>query len=363
MIRQSFIYPDIKPEHYVFGALNAGKVIREDGDWRDYTPPTRLQIFNGVEPSDCYVIAQLHALSTIQEEEFNIPDQVYAPRFNTLLSDGTENGGDPLKGADSIRGDGIIVDSMMPFDSSITSWDDFHSWKGANEKLCRMAGQLFKQNWKANNYIVFKREESVEAKYAKLREALKRSPVPLSVYGKIDNNLQYVPKSEGDSDTHLVLCTYLSPDNKIYIRDTYAPFDKVLPDKYNPDFALRWTVEKLEARVKVSFGSMIVDLFKKIFNRDYRMFGSVRSPKWSEIRNKWVKENPLCAVCSTKKDCEVHHVQPYHLHPDLELNPQNFITLCRPHHYIFGHFMNWSSFNKDVRADAELWKQKISNRP
>lgn len=93
------------------------------------------------------------------------------------------------------------------------------------------------------------------------------------------------------------------------------------------------------------------------------LFGALRSPEWPRVRNAYVKEHPLCAVCRTTKDCEVHHVQPFHLHPQLELDPTNFITLCRPHHYLFGHFMNWSSFNASVREDAAAWDGRIQSRP
>jgi hypothetical protein len=52
----------------------------------------------------------------------------------------------------------------------------------------------------------------------------------------------------------------------------------------------------------------------------------------------------------------VHHIRPFHLHPELELEQDNLITLCekRAHdcHFQVGHFMNWSWFNPDVRVDA-----------
>lgn len=107
----------------------------------------------------------------------------------------------------------------------------------------------------------------------------------------------------------------------------------------------------------------IISWLHRHFDRDYILFGSIRSPKWSAARSAFIKLHPLCSVCGTKDDCEVHHVRPFHLHPELELDPTNFITLCRPHHYLFGHFMNWSSFNISVREDAEAWALRINNRP
>lgn len=96
---------------------------------------------------------------------------------------------------------------------------------------------------------------------------------------------------------------------------------------------------------------------------DKQRFGAVRSPQWSSVRNKYIKANPNCAVCGTTKGTECHHCVPFHIKPELELDPENFITLCRDHHYLFGHFMNWHSYNINVREDSKLWAKKISTRP
>lgn len=49
-------------------------------------------------------------------------------------------------------------------------------------------------------------------------------------------------------------------------------------------------------------------------------------------------------------------MQPFHLHPELELDQSNLITLCEKPghdcHFTFGHFHNWALFNPDVIADT-----------
>lgn len=106
---------------------------------------------------------------------------------------------------------------------------------------------------------------------------------------------------------------------------------------------------------------MIFDFFKN------RTFGAIRSPKWSEVEKTHLQKEPLCVVCNTKgsflNSLNVHHIEPFHLNPKLELDPTNLITLCRQHHFLFGHFLNWSSYNKTVRSDSELWNNNIKNRP
>jgi hypothetical protein len=62
----------------------------------------------------------------------------------------------------------------------------------------------------------------------------------------------------------------------------------------------------------------------------------------------------------------VHHIHPFHLYPNLELEPSNLLTLCETGgncHIMLGHLKNWKSYNLGVRKDAEVLLQKIKARP
>lgn len=243
-IKGNFIYPDLTEAHYRFGSSPlVGTPLREDGDWRPYAPPEEEQNINGIESSACYVEGQQHAIATIEEETFGEIDNNYSARFNALLSDGTEYGGDPIKGADSIRHDGLIPDYLMPFSEEIKTWDDFHSWLGVDETMCRRIGQEYRAKRKLGHDIVVERNDSLEAKYSKMKQALKYSPLPLSVSAWFEKEGEYY-KPEGMIDNHMVVGLYIDEKNRLHIRDTYQPFNKILEPNYNIDFAMRWTVEK-----------------------------------------------------------------------------------------------------------------------
>jgi 5-methylcytosine-specific restriction endonuclease McrA len=92
-------------------------------------------------------------------------------------------------------------------------------------------------------------------------------------------------------------------------------------------------------------------------------WGVSRSPKWDETRKTFLCDHPECAVCNTRKGLEVHHELPFHIAPALELDPTNLITLCRDHHFLFGHLLDWKSFNETVKLDARTWNSKILERP
>jgi 5-methylcytosine-specific restriction enzyme A len=90
-----------------------------------------------------------------------------------------------------------------------------------------------------------------------------------------------------------------------------------------------------------------------------------RSGKWPRVRKEHLATHPRCEVCGEKKDSEVHHIQAYRERPELELDPNNLITLCNRHghHLLFGHLMDFRSVNRNVVRDATMWHNKIKARP
>jgi 5-methylcytosine-specific restriction endonuclease McrA len=85
--------------------------------------------------------------------------------------------------------------------------------------------------------------------------------------------------------------------------------------------------------------------------------GTPRSPLWPAARAAWLKDHDTCRGCGTKDNLEVHHKKPFHVYPELELDPTNFITLCeRPGHtchFRIGHAYDWTKYNSEVEVDAD----------
>lgn len=245
----NFRYPEIKDTDRTY-AGTLGPILREDGDWRDFLPPDEEQRQNGVESSACYIEAQQAGIAVVQEERFNLPNQNYSARFNALLSDGGESGGDPIKGAKSIKYDGLVAEAMMSF-QDVLSWKQYHSWQGVNKEEVIRLGKEWLKEWEPKFKIVFEREEPIETKYASLREALKRGPVMVSVHAWYQRNGMYY-KPQGKRDTHLTLAVYMDKENKVYVRDTYTPYLKVIEPNTNFEFAMSWTLEKQATQQEIS---------------------------------------------------------------------------------------------------------------
>ncbi|MCF7835793.1 MAG: HNH endonuclease [Candidatus Marinimicrobia bacterium] len=93
-----------------------------------------------------------------------------------------------------------------------------------------------------------------------------------------------------------------------------------------------------------------------------------RSSQWPKVRQEYLKNNPKCAVCGGTKKCEVHHVLPFHLFPELELDLKNLITLCECKkygvncHLFMGHLGNYKKFNYNIDEDAIIWNKRLKEK-
>ena len=87
----------------------------------------------------------------------------------------------------------------------------------------------------------------------------------------------------------------------------------------------------------------------------------LRSPEWPKVEHKHLQEESVCQYCGSTAKLQVHHCLPFHLHPELELDDTNLITLCEEGnelncHLIHGHLGNWKSFNPNVRQECNEHK-------
>lgn len=96
----------------------------------------------------------------------------------------------------------------------------------------------------------------------------------------------------------------------------------------------------------------------RLFGR--KEFGAKRSSQWRKVRQEHLKRQPACQACGRDKSLEVHHIKPFHKHPELELEPTNLMTLCAdPCHIVHGHLMSWRRDNPDAEADCAAYFSKI----
>jgi 5-methylcytosine-specific restriction endonuclease McrA len=92
--------------------------------------------------------------------------------------------------------------------------------------------------------------------------------------------------------------------------------------------------------------------------------GMERSPHWPTVQHKHLKKFPTCAACGGGLNLNVHHKKPFHLFPELELEPTNLITLCmdgeKDCHIKLGHGSNFKAYNPNVVEDVATVKANFS---
>lgn len=94
--------------------------------------------------------------------------------------------------------------------------------------------------------------------------------------------------------------------------------------------------------------------------------GAPRSPRWASVREAHLRSHPVCALCGSSIRLNVHHIQPFHLYPEKELDPTNLVTLCESEnwgfqcHLIVGHGGNFRYENKNVLEDIFVLKEIAS---
>jgi 5-methylcytosine-specific restriction endonuclease McrA len=111
----------------------------------------------------------------------------------------------------------------------------------------------------------------------------------------------------------------------------------------------------------------IINFFRHIFY-DAAVFGQLsvpRSSRWKKTREEHIKNNPTCFACGRSEYLTVHHITPFHIEPNLELAPDNLLTLCQGKglncHFVFGHRYNWTTHNPDVKKDCISFREIITS--
>lgn len=98
-----------------------------------------------------------------------------------------------------------------------------------------------------------------------------------------------------------------------------------------------------------------------------QLLGAGRSGQWPAIRKEHLSKHQNCVLCGGAKKVEVHHIIPFSIDPDKELEPNNLITLCKAKnkgvncHLFFGHLGNYKRYNPDVIKDTGEWYNKINS--
>lgn len=95
--------------------------------------------------------------------------------------------------------------------------------------------------------------------------------------------------------------------------------------------------------------------------------GRPRSSRWPRVRDQCIeRDGGRCQICDEKRRRYLrgHHKKPFHKFPELELDPDNVITLCEGPvfncHLLFGHWGDYRErWNPNIDEDVKTWQPRL----
>ena len=260
---------------HVLGSSNIkGQVINPSGDWSPYfwDDLKEIQAKNGIDPLNCTAFGTTKSASALVKfhtgEKHNFSDRALGIAANT---DPTK-GNDPHKVAETARKEvSLVPESSLPFSSDIQTLEQYYQPKPLTQEL-KSLGQWFYDKWELGNGWVFQ-GGAADWKKLKLKEALTKGPVCVSVYGwMLGNNGRY-EKPPGAIDNHWTFLLKYDENDCPVIFDSYAdgegdPFLKTLDPLY--DFAIAKFYFLEPAQPKLSLIQAILNWIRDVVMPDLK---------------------------------------------------------------------------------------------
>lgn len=346
--------------NFVHGDNKLGTIpLNPSGDWSAFLPETHQQNENGFEPNDCVTEATVNCTETLEIQEYG-SNSGWARRFLAKNS-GTDvrGGNDPQTVSQSLKNEGCVPSSYYPF----MAVDFATFYQELTQVLKTLAISFFSKFAYGHSWV--------NADPQSMMDALTYSPLSAAGYAwQLDPQTGYYITPPGAVAEHDFMVYGYDRNNYWKVRDSYAPFDKKLAWDFKFTGIKRHTLHRQTADTPVAqaWWEVFLEMIKKALNLgDYaRNFGASRSPQWPVIRAAHLLKEPFCQVCGGKTKLNVHHIRPFHLHPELELDDNNLITLCTGSsntlncHVRFGHWDNFKDkYNPQIRTEAPKWKARF----
>ena len=371
MIQTGYIQKDHLPEHElgaVFPITNPG------GHWLDSIPAKDVQQNIGVEPMCCTSEGNTAALETTLRKVFAFSAE-YSARYLAKISGTTPQGNDPMTVQRVLESQGTVLEADWPNTADLKTWEAFYAEPPASFKIKALELPI--------QYAI--KSQWIGADVQSIKAGLEVSPIGVAGYAWVQdqNGRYYTP--DGAQPCHwFVIVDYIEdqtqPNGITWIAfDSYQNDVKTLRGDYVFAEAMQYQVTKNtgDTPAQQSSWTKFLQLMQKIldsFQRglglgDYhpdRLGGAARSPEWPKVRAAHLLKEPVCQLCGGKTKLNVHHIRPFHLRPELELDDTNLITLCTGSsstincHVRFGHWDNFrTKYNPHIVSEAAQWKARF----
>ena len=368
-------------DEYQFGAIATDLAAVPLTDRQSYLPTGVLQYNNVMDTNGCASRGPLNILETKLDYFYDhgmhpaiqkwLDDNGYRVNGKFALCDafieilsGTTPQGNSLKAPlQAIQNYGVIPAALIPLNNDM-SWDVYMNPARVTQAHKDLGAQFLRRL-----PIAYEQVPLSQFAPATTEDSL---DVAIHAWGNPVDGVY--PKFDGPFNHVVDRFT-----NEIDVFDNYNPFIKRLAQDYiffdwgyslsipNQNPYPDETIALFDVLQKYGLLAYFAEAWKRLMASGYTTFGGVsRSPQWPSVRKTHLAKFPNCAICGGTKKITVHHRRPYHLHPELELDPANLITLCEGsgngnHHLLFGHWGNFTTkYNPHIDEDVAKWLPRIS---
>jgi hypothetical protein len=263
-MKYGFIEPKIDPTHYVLGQGNVNlQVLEPTGDWSDSLPAIEKQSVPTFDTYNCTGFGATNQVEIYLLKRYGIKAN-YSDRWVGIIAgtDAKRGGNDPHTVYEAIRKYGLIPEEMLPFDDSITTAEEYFSFKGADREACYEAGRKWLEHFDFFHEWVFHPDSGLtaEERLHNMRVALKYSPLCVAVYAWEQDERGVFVDVFGPN--HWTTESGIKEFQEIF--DTYEPYKKLVDQKII--YAKRISIEKKAPSTRQTFFQWIISFLKDLFS-------------------------------------------------------------------------------------------------
>lgn len=252
-------------DYFLGGGFLGTKEILPSGDWTPFCPIAEYQN-KGFETNACTRYGTLNALeilfSFVLKEDKNFSD-----RYLSIVAGGSRNGDTPNNIGKAMTTKGLVDEIDLPNDNSIDSNDKFYSPDPMTSDLL-VKGREFLENYSIGHEWVFTpgKIQSIEEQNNIITEALKRSPVGLSVSAWSSDGKGGFDQKWPENHW----CVIVKRENEDYwkIYDSYDKIFKLYSTKSKITMAKIYTVAKKSQEDKETIFTKFINWVLSIINKE-----------------------------------------------------------------------------------------------
>lgn len=238
MNKYGFKEPVVDETHWMLGKIK-GTPINTTGQYGDFLPVVEYQ-YKKFETSSCTGFGTSNAVEALMKYLYGI-ELNFSDRGLGIFAGTDIRGNDPHTVAEAWRENGLFQEPLLPFSDDLQNVEEYYSWKGGDEKMCRDVAKEWNEYFIFNHEWVFTKAGDTQKA---MMEALTFSPLGVSVDAWRKEGEYYVKPTAGGSN-HWCMCYGYKEGEYWLIFDSYDATTKKLAWDYKFDFCKRYSITKV----------------------------------------------------------------------------------------------------------------------